>query len=104
MLKTHMVIHRHSVFISLGKRLAPSHEHSMKKKTKSWQCPNPPGSPLQAGVQTSHTRRADSFMPLPLVKPSVHVVLKFLITTKMIKSVDKSAQNLSFLLITWWPS
>ena len=29
------------------------------------------GSPLQAGVQSNHTRRADSFVPLPLVTPSV---------------------------------
>ena len=34
MLKTHMAIHRHSEFLSLGKRLDLSHEHSMKKDKK----------------------------------------------------------------------
>ena len=35
MLKTHMAIHRHSEFLSLGKGLALSHEHSMKKRQKA---------------------------------------------------------------------
>ena len=64
-------------YLSLGKRRALSHEHSMRKRKKIR--PNPPGSPLQAGVESNHTRCGDSFMPLPLVKPSVF--FRFLINT-----------------------
>ena len=56
----------------------------MRKCKKGWQCPNPPESPIQAGVESNHTRRGDSFMPLPLVKPSV--VLRFLINSRQVSS------------------
>ena len=38
-----MAIHRQSESLSLGERLALS--HSRRKMKKSWQCPDPPGSP-----------------------------------------------------------
>ena len=51
MLKTHMAIHSHSKSVSLGARGTLSHLHSRRKNNESWQCPNPPGSPLDIESQ-----------------------------------------------------
>ena len=82
--QTHMAIHR--LFLWAKDEL-----YHMKKL----KCPNPPGSPLQAGVESNHTRRGDSFMPLPLVKPSV--VLRFLVNTWP----APMAHSYRLRLVTW---
>ena len=58
MLKTHMAIHRHSEFLSLGKRLALSYEHSMKKDKKLAMSKSAWVSPIsRSSEQPYETRR-----------------------------------------------